>query len=1408
MESVNKIKTKEKREIITKKEIPQITETFSSFSHTTSPTNDQFQYQNQNLTEKSKKDKNLLGSNNQNIYTSPMQKNKIIIKEKNDSNEYINNIPSLSLENNLNKKKQMKRTQKKLFNQFSSFLKPKKQNLRNSMIVNNYYKMNSKNSLPINRNRSTTNIHNDDKLKDSTFRYNNSGKYSPIFTYNSEDNEEEEMNYNSRFSEELSFQKFNSNISINNKKKKSSENNDEINKFNKKKKNNNNIICGDPSLFSSDEGLENSLKYEEDKKNLNISKKKNKKNKKNDSFYDNNYNEIDNIFEVIREEMEKLIKMKIEILVNKIGSYLSRKRKKLYGDFFNSIPLKKNDKNNKMKKILLKRIIKNKIKRDNHSLLFPLLYWNKISKISKENKQKTKNELNIGKNINKKDENDINKKKDLDRNKLPDENNDKDNIEKLNDDLLNIFINRKKYENSILLFNLRKWNMLTKKISCISKIKTIQKNVREYLKNNKKNKFKTFLENISKNKIIYTLNDIARVKTLKSSLTNIGKKRVNTKIYEKIKQFKLMKLLNKIIQNINNKNNNAKMKYYLNKWNNRINYIKNKDNKKLKFYLLRIVNRKDILKTILKSYFLKWKKKYIILKINDSVMKIQKNWRRKKAIDNCNKTKDKKKTITRLIKILEKVYKKRKFELFMNKLKDKNKKNILLNIGKNFETKRNNNLKYIMNKIKEYNKNKYASKILKISKKAKNEIIKKYFILWKNKTINNNKINQYLTKFIERKDYKNKSLILSSLSKWLFHSKVLNMEQKVIFIQNQFRIFKSNKDSINNWIKLKNNLIINKTRKEIGEINKNLKLFKNINLIKKYITIQSKLFIFQKLKHRYNVVLFRGKMMKLLTQITGRRASKALKQYFIIWRDNVDKEVEREDKLNDLLYVIEKRMNINCANYLSYVSLLKNVFDGVLNIRKIDSFYILKEFAEKNKNIHNLSYSLSLAYNDLKIKKYKNFFSKILKYFVYLKFLKLFDIIKGRKEKDLKAYKSLLISYLKNKSESEILPNKNLQKRNTQTLKTLFKPKNGGNKQLNKSQNKSLGVIKTTKTKIEPKKTLKEKGKEKGVIKSKDKLKNLKRNNTLQLPLNKNIIKKEKNEDKQKDKQKDKDKNIDKDNDIEIKKSKEDNKNIIIVKSDGETESENENDNNKENINNLLYNIENIFTVNKRELLLEFKERALREKTKKEKEEEKILYIKKLKKTLKKLAIKKLLLPKEEISIARKLLKLVKLTAINIQLSKDRWIRQLLRKWRFISFSKNVSKRKLELMYQNLHLGYLEIINYLFNNQSQYPSMMKEFENFGEDIGMFEKSDNHIKREKELYQKVKKKYNTKPIDPIDHDKENLANIESTKFNNFLKFKSMGSNIGSDSDFLFMDSDREILNKQKGGKVSKNYDLDK
>ena len=123
-------------------------------------------------------------------------------------------------------------------------------------------------------------------------------------------------------------------------------------------------------------------------------------------------------------------------------------------------------------------------------------------------------------------------------------------------------------------------------------------------------------------------------------------------------------------------------------------------------------------------------------------------------------------------------------------------------------------------------------------------------------------------------------------------------------------------------------------------------------------------------------------------------------------------------------------------------------------------------------------------------------------------------------------------------------------------------------------------------------------------------------------------------------------------------------------------------------------------------------------------------------------------------------------------------------------------------MYKNLHVGYLEIINSLFNNECKFPSMMKEFENFGADIGMYKSQDGYLNREKELYQKIKKKYISKPIE---YDKENSGNIESGQFINELKYKS---DEGEDMDYIYMDSDKSVINKPKGVRRSLNYDRDK
>ena len=511
-------------------------------------------------------------------------------------------------------------------------------------------------------------------------------------------------------------------------------------------------------------------------------------------------------------------------------------------------------------------------------------------------------------------------------------------------------------------------------------------------------------------------------------------------------------------------------------------------------------------------------------------------------------------------------------------------------------------------------------------------------------------------------------------------------------------------------------------------------------------------------------------MTKIINQITFNKSSKSLKKYFLLWKENINKEIKREEKLSYLLYAIEKRMNINSANYLSYISLIKNIFDGVLNTRKYECFKKLKEFASRNKIMKSLSKNLSLAYNYLQIKKGKNLISKIFKYYIYKKLLKLFETIEKIKSKELENYKAKLIKYLRKKLESDIssLSDNSKRKRNSNP-KNLFKPKQKvGMKQLNKSKTKTQFCIKVNLIKNDQKKT-KEKEKEK--INGKDKIR---KNIVVKGALNKNS---------------------------NIKKDKEnDNNGKVTLTQKNEEESENENEIIKENINYLSISIEKIFTKRKKETLFIFKEKFYKVKTEKEKEEEKIFYTKKLYKALKNMTIKKIFIKKEEICRAKKLINLIKITTINSQISTDRWIRQLLRRWRFISFVKNVSKRKMELMYKNLHVGYLEIINSLFNNESQFPSMIKEFENFGIDVGMYKNTDYYMNREKELYQRVKKKYIAKPIE---YDRENSLKIESGKFINELKYKS---DEGEDTDFFITDSEKDVL--KKGAKISNNYDRDK
>ena len=131
----------------------------------------------------------------------------------------------------------------------------------------------------------------------------------------------------------------------------------------------------------------------------------------------------------------------------------------------------------------------------------------------------------------------------------------------------------------------------------------------------------------------------------------------------------------------------------------------------------------------------------------------------------------------------------------------------------------------------------------------------------------------------------------------------------------------------------------------------------------------------------------------------------------------------------------------------------------------------------------------------------------------------------------------------------------------------------------------------------------------------------------------------------------------------------------------------------------------------------------------------------KLFKLLRKYIIKNIFLYKKDIYRRKLIFYLIHLTRFNLEISKARWLRQMIRKWRFIYFVRKMTKQKMELMYKNLHVSYLEMVNSLFSDEeSTNPGVAKEFERFGNGIGMFINEDPYNSYDENLCLGIKKQY--------------------------------------------------------------------
>jgi hypothetical protein len=136
------------------------------------------------------------------------------------------------------------------------------------------------------------------------------------------------------------------------------------------------------------------------------------------------------------------------------------------------------------------------------------------------------------------------------------------------------------------------------------------------------------------------------------------------------------------------------------------------------------------------------------------------------------------------------------------------------------------------------------------------------------------------------------------------------------------------------------------------------------------------------------------------------------------------------------------------------------------------------------------------------------------------------------------------------------------------------------------------------------------------------------------------------------------------------------------------------------------------------------------------------IYKMKLFKLFRKKFIQELAYSLEEPAKIYHLYYLTNVTIMHKRIARQRFYREMIRKWRFATFAKKMTKKKLELMYKNLHASYLQMADEFFGEDGGTPSVIQEFEKFGNNVGMFAGENPQVGEEinKRYYSNVEKKY--------------------------------------------------------------------
>ena len=939
--------------------------------------------------------------------------------------------------------------------------------------------------------------------------------------------------------------------------------------------------------------------------------------------------------------------------------------------------------------------------------------------------------------------------------------------------LLNIFMRKNRINHEALYTNFRKWNLRNKLMNCIDSAEIIQEFIVPRLNKKLHLKIVNFFDTLAKGIIEKKLNKAMKFWILKKTLLRILFRNLKKDTFETDKKKKINKHVKFLLNNLGEKNNKNKLIDILKKWlkktlslkddeNNKVKTIQNAFRTKLsKDLLRRLRDRFNKLKKLIimrdnnsktNYYFNKWRrivKLLTLLENADIIQKFCKNGmtklNKKRLVE---KNKFFKNGLDKLLKI------KFNTKYGLDKLKNNKKKVKFDDFLNKLGNKRSNLTKLFFNKLLNYIKNKKLSKLPNIYDKIRKDILKKY------------------------------------LKKWKDQNDKLARLRGAEMIQKNFRIFKNNKKNSKLLDNLKN--IINKySNKNVGKKTSALKKWRKKAYLLKTKEMGDKLakFVERKYKNKHA----RDNWKKLFRLLYTKNHNKNISDLL--------KKLKQFIKTKEMINLLKKKFKKNGLDQLfdklKYINLLKTTRKNVLLMNDKNNNKLLDKYLKKLKNIidklKERDEAIKKMIDTIQQRKYieglriinaANILKKFLHDYPKIRALDFFKRLKNFTELKRK-FNTLSSILLKVKDD---LNEKNKEKFYNKTKKNyVYDALEKLLNQIKKLQNKHklthiehlLKLLKVNQLKrLEYSYTNQNEGNG--------------RANKLKLTFKAHLSPKS----------------------ISINDDKKVYQTLIPFLIDW--------------IKNRItvrraWALDRLINSDRNSKFCRLYKEYSNQKQLKPKRD---LYNTLLKRyrdytthgklnamlfcLLRKYFIRYLCRELVDPSRMYKLLYLFKLTFMHKGIAEQRFIREIVRKWRFISFVKKMSRRKLELMYKNMHVSYLQMVNEVFGEEemTSNPSVIKEFERFGSEIGMWVNEDPTTLIESGFCKGINKKYIFEPIEIERMEGYSSANEEEVVIEETTKIVKSGyktgtnkSNISGREDTKSAGKKRKVEEKEKETEIN-------